>query len=545
MRTCSNSAVEFNLADLFECVSDAIPDREALVCGDRRLTYRQLDEQASRFAHHLEAAGVEPGRHVGLYLYNGPEYVAAMIGCLKARAVPINVNWRYVEEELRYLFDNADLVGLVHQRQFCPRIAAIRHAVPGLGVLVMVEDGSGAGCSAQGAVEYEAALAAASPARDFPPRSGDDRYVIYTGGTTGMPKGVVWRQEDIFFTGMGGGNPTGEPIEKPEQLGETARAREPQVVQFPIPPLIHGAAQLGVFIGLFWGDRVVLIPRFDPEAAWDAVERERVNTITVVGDAMARPMAEALAASPRARDLSSLVYFGSAGAVLSESVKEQLRALLPTTIVTENFGATETGHQGGEALGAPRPEGGGLRFAMKPTTTVLDDDLRPVAPGSGVVGRLALRGRIPLGYHKDPEKTAATFVEAGGVRWVMPGDLATVDADGTVIVFGRGAVCINSGGEKIFPEEVEAAVKSHPDVYDAVIVGVPDERWGERVAAVVQPRPGRAPTLGAIEAHCRGRLAGYKVPRGLVLVDAVLRQPSGKPDYPWAKAVALEALAGG
>jgi len=265
---------------------------------------------------------------------------------------------------------------------------------------------------------------------------------------------------------------------------------------------------------------------------------EKVNTITIVGDAMARPLAEALAQATTQRDLSSLVYFGSAGAVLSEAVKQQLRELLPNTIVAENFGSTETGHQGTQIPGTPPPEGGGLRFIMNDRTTVLDDDLKPLQPGSGTIGKLALAGRIPLGYYKDPKKTADTFVEIEGTRWVMQGDLATIDADGTVIVFGRGSVCINSGGEKIFPEEVEAAVRSHPAVYDAVVVGAPDERWGERVVAIVQPRAGQSVTLDDLNAHVRTLIAGYKVPREIRIVDQIVRHPSGKPDFPWARAVA-------
>jgi 3-oxocholest-4-en-26-oate---CoA ligase len=530
-------APAFNLADLFESVVDAIPEREAISCGDRRLTYAQLEDRANRIARHLRDAGLQPGQHVGLYLYNGTEYVEAMLACLKIRAVPINVNYRYVEGELEYLFNDADLVGVVHQREFAPRLAAIKDRLPLLRTFVYVDDASGADVDALGSVEFEAALAEGAPERDFGERSGDDHFVIYTGGTTGMPKGVVWRQEDLFFTGMGGGNPAGVPIERPEELAENAKTRA-VVVQFPVPPLIHGAAQLGVFIGFFWGDRVVLVRRFDPEGVWEAVARERVNTMTLVGDAMARPLAEALDRNPGRWDLSSLVYFGSTGAVLSDSVKDQLRGLLPTTIVTENFGSTETGFQGMEAPGAA---GGGRRFMMTDRTAVFDDDLRRVEPGSGVIGKLARRGRIPLGYYNDPKKTAETFVEIEGERWTMPGDLATVEADGTIVVFGRGAVCINSGGEKIFPDEVERAVKAHPSVFDAVIVGAPDDRWGERVAAIVQLRPGATLTLEDLDTHSRTLIAGYKVPRELHVVDRVLRHPSGKPDYPWAKEVVTQA----
>jgi 3-oxocholest-4-en-26-oate---CoA ligase len=524
--------MEFNLADLFESVVDAIPERVALVCGDRRLTFRDVEQRSNKIGRHLAGAGVKPGEHVGLYLHNSTEYVETMIGCLKIRAVPVNVNFRYVADELRYLFDDADLVAVVHEASFAEHIAKIRDEIPMLRHLISVNGES------EGSVTFEDATKGVSAARDFEPRSPDDLFIIYTGGTTGMPKGVMWRQEDLFFTGMGGGNPTGTPIEKPEQLAIGATQRDPQIVQFAVPPLIHGAAQLGVFIGFFWGDKVVLVPRFEPEAVWAAVEREGVNTITVVGDAMARPLAETLAANPQRWDTSTLVYFGSAGAVLSDAVKDLLRSLLPNTYVTENFGSTEAGHQGMEAPGGTKPEGGGLRFLMKDTTTVLDDDLNQIEPGSGRIGRLALRGRVPLGYYKDPEKTRSTFAELNGQRWVMPGDLATIDADGSVIVFGRGSMCINTGGEKVFPEEVEAVVKGHPDVWDTVIVGVKDERWGERVVAIVQPRSGKAPTLEDIDKHCRGHLAGYKVPRELWLVDEIVRSPSGKPDYRWAKAVA-------
>jgi acyl-CoA synthetase (AMP-forming)/AMP-acid ligase II len=530
--------VEFNLADLFESLADTVGDRIALVCGDRRLTYSELDARANRLAHHLQAAGVKPGEHVGMYLYNGTEYVEGMLACLKIRAVPINVNYRYVEDELRYLFADADLVGVLHQREFAPRIAAIRADVSKLRTLIAVGAGGG-DLDGIGSVEYEVALASQSPVRDFDPRSPDDLFIIYTGGTTGMPKGVMWRQEDLFFTGMGGGNPLGEPVEKAEMIAQNARARDPQIVQFPVAPLIHGAAQLAVFIGFNWGDKVVLIPRFDPDLVWEVAERERVNTMTIVGDAMARPMAEALPNHTH-RDLSSVLYVGSAGAILSTAVKEQFREHLPNLIVGENFGATETGHQGMEVMGNSRPEGGGLRFQMKPTTTVLDDALKPLKAGDGLTGRLAMRGRVPLGYYNDVEKTRATFAEIDGERWVMPGDLATIDDDGTIIVFGRGTMCINSGGEKIYPEEVEAALKANPDVFDAVVVGVPDERWGERVTALVQLRPDHAATSEDIATHARTKVAGYKVPRVVHFVDEIARQPSGKPDYPWAKALATK-----
>ena len=528
-----------NLATIFEAVVDAVPEREALTFKDTRLSYADIDERANRVAHSLIESGIKPGDHVGMYLTNCPEYVIGMIACLKVRAVPINVNFRYVEEELRYLFDNADMVALFFAREFAPRVAAVRAAVPSLNTFIMVEDGTDADPGDLPTIAFDEALAKGSPARDFEPRSEDDLFIIYTGGTTGMPKGVMWRHEDMFRAALGSGNPLGEPMNSPAEVAANAAGRG-QIVQFLIPPLIHGSGQLQCFITFNWGDRLVVSPRFDPDELWETVEREKVNTISIVGDAMARPLADALAAKPR--DTSSVYYFGSAGALFSEAVKEQLRGLLPNAIVTESFGATETGHQG-SAAEVSRSEDGGLRFVMNERTAVIDDDGAFIEPGSGATGKLALGGHIPLGYYKDEVKTAATFVEVGGKRWVLPGDMATVEEDGTIVVFGRGSQCINTGGEKVYPEEVEGALRAHPDIYDAVVVGVKDDRWGERVAAVVQLRDGSTMTPEQMQEHARAKVAGYKVPRELHLVDKVQRQPSGKPDYPWAKALAAEGTA--
>jgi acyl-CoA synthetase (AMP-forming)/AMP-acid ligase II len=530
--------VEFNLADIFESIVDVIPDREAIVCEDQRLTYAQLDERANRLGHHLREKGVGTGDHVGVQLYNSVEYLTTAVACLKIRAVPVNVNYRYVEEELAYLYDDADLVALVVHQELAARAAAV--PTPKLRHAVVVDDDSGAALAGLDAVPFDDALAASSPARDFPPRSPDDLYIIYTGGTTGMPKGVMWRQEDIFFAGMGGGDPAGQPAERAEQIAEQAAAREPGAT-FPMAPLMHGAAQLASFISFHWGGKVVLQHKFEPKAALRLIEREKVNTVSLVGDAMARPLADALEEPDADYDLSSLIALSSAGAVFSDVVREQLKKHLPNIFLVDAYGASETGHQG--SMTAESSPEKGLRFTMNERTAVLDDDLKPVEPGSGVVGRVALRGHVPVGYYKDPKKTAATFKEIDGERWVLPGDMATVEADGTVLVFGRGSVCINSGGEKIYPEEVESALKSHPDLFDAVVVGVADEKWGERVTALVQARPGRSPSPDDVVAHCRTKVAGYKVPRAIFLVDELVRSPSGKPDYPWArkKAAALSA----
>jgi len=533
--------MEFNIADLFESLADAIGERTAVVCGDKRLTYAQLDERATRFANALKSRGVKAGDHVGLYLFNSAEFLEAMLGAFKIRAVPVNINYRYVEDELHFLFDNADLVALVHHGEFAPRVTAVAPRVATLKAIFSVDDGSNE--KVPGAVDYEDALRTASTKRDFEKRSADDHYVIYTGGTTGMPRGVMWRHEDVFFAGLQGGNAGGPPIEKPEELAPLATSNSDPLTFLPAAPFIHGAAQWAALIGLFGGGKVVLIPgkSFNAKLACKLIAEEKINTMTFVGDAMARPLVEALQEANGAHDTSTLMVIASAGAILSDTVKEDLAKLLPETMILNNFGATETGHQGTMYPGQAEP--GKITFYMDESNTVLGDDQKPLTPGSGVIGRLARRGRLPIGYYKDPVKTAATFLTINGERWVVPGDLATIEEDGKITVFGRGAVCINSGGEKVFPEEVEAALKAHPDVQDAVVVGVPDERWGQRVAAVVQPRVGREVTLPMLDAHCRTKVAGYKVPRQLHIVEEIARHPSGKPDYRWASAIARDATA--
>jgi acyl-CoA synthetase (AMP-forming)/AMP-acid ligase II len=523
--------MEFNIADLFESIADSIPDRLAVVSGEHRLTFAELEARANRVANALRELGIRPGDHVGLYLYNGHPFLEAMLASFKLRAVPININYRYVEEELAYLCSNADLAALVVQRELLPRAIAIRDRVPTLRTIIAVDD-DGPREDEAGAHAYEPLLAAASPERRFEARSGRDHYIIYTGGTTGMPRGVVWQHEDVFFAGLQGGNAGGDPIASPEELGPLVASKEEPLTFLPAAPFIHGAAQWAAIIGWFGGGKVVLSPgrSFDGRRICELIELEKVNTITLVGDAMARPMVEAL--REREYDVASLIVIASAGAVLSDAVKDELQERLPNVMILNNFGATETGHQG--MVGFGEASGGKPTFAMDESNTVLGEDMRPIAPGSGIVGKLARRGRLPIGYYKDPAKTAATFVTIEGERWVIPGDMATLEEDGRITVFGRGAVCINTGGEKVFPEEVEAALKAHPGVADAVVVGVPDEKWGSRVAAVVQARPGADVTLASLDAHCRTRIAGYKVPRQLVLVEHLVRHPSGKPDYRWA-----------
>jgi acyl-CoA synthetase (AMP-forming)/AMP-acid ligase II len=532
--------VEFNLADLFEAVVDCAGTQTAMVAGERRLTYAELDERANRLAHHLEAAGVGHGDRVGLQLVNGTEYIEAMLACFKIRAVPININYRYLPGELRYLYNDAGLVGLVHHRQFAGRVADAIEAMAQQKVVLEVADDSGPDGTAE---DYEAAIAASAPARGFGRRQADDLYCVYTGGTTGMPKGVLWRQEDIFFAAMGGGDPFsfGNHISSPEELSD--RVLHPGLISLAIPPFMHAAGHWLAFSMFFGGGKIVTVPggAFDAAEIWRLVDAESVNALVVVGDAMARPLLDVLAADGDRYDLSSLVAVGSGGAVLSPSTKAQLAELLPGRLVADQFGSSETGQIGSEKR--PDDPYGPPRLRVDQWTNVLDDGLDPVVPGSDTIGRLARGGHVPVGYLGDPEKSAATFVEHGGRRWSLPGDLATVAADGSITVLGRDSQSINTGGEKVFPEEVEGVLKGQPDVADAVVVGLPDERFGERVVAVVQARAGRPVDPEAVRLHAREQLSGYKVPKEVVVVAEIVRSPSGKPDYPWAKATALDALA--
>ncbi|GII82820.1 acyl-CoA synthetase [Sphaerisporangium siamense] len=527
--------MEFNHADLFEGLADAIGDRVAVVCGERRLTFAELDAHANRLAHYLAGRGVRPGAHVGVQLYNGVEHIAALLAVLKIRAVPVNVNYRYVERELVYLYTDSDIVALLYDVEFDDRVAAAAPRCPKLATLIAV----GGPTRVAGAVPYERALAGRPEGRDgFPRRSGDDLYIIYTGGTTGMPKGVMWRTRDLFAA-FGGGNPFGPPLTEPRQVIESASGPR-RVVMMPAAPLAHGAAQMATFISWWMGGTVVYTRRFDAVEVLRAIEREKVFGVTITGDAMARPLADAIADG--AYDLSSLMAISSTGAILSGAVRERLGELLPHVLIRDGFGSTESGFTAAAVPGSS-PESG-LRYRPLGTATlaVLDDALRPVRPGSGEIGTLATAGNIAVGYYNDPEKTARAFVtDAAGTRWLLTGDLATVEEDGAVLVFGRGSQCINSGGAKVFAEEVEAVLKGHPEVFDAVVTGVPDERWGSRVAAVVEPRRGAAPTAGELDAYCRGRLSGYKVPRSYAFVENVVRSPSGKADYRWAGAVATSA----
>jgi acyl-CoA synthetase (AMP-forming)/AMP-acid ligase II len=520
------------LADLWEGVVDELGDeREAVVVrsetlGDRRLRHDELEARANRLAHVLQDCGVAAGDTIGCHLHNGTEYLEAMLAAFKLRAIPINLNHRYVAEELRYHFEDAKPVVVLTEADLVDRV---QDAGPPPHVLVRGD-------------EYEAALAASSPERlEVAGRSNDDLYLLYTGGTTGMPKGVMWRHEDLFFGVMGGnGVPRrGIPrLDDADDIGPWARTGTGVNRRIPLAPLMHGLAQWTALTTLYNGGTLFLDGdrSFDAARALAIVDEERIQLIQLVGDVLALRIAEELKRNGDRYDLSELQLISSSGAVLSPSVQDDLRAMLPNTRVVNRFGASETGPQGRVAhdKGAESP-----RLMSDGNTAVLDEDFQRVGPGGS--GVLATTGPIPLGYWGDEEKTARTFPVVDGVRWSVPGDRARVEEDGSIVVLGRGTVVINSGGEKIFPEEVEIALKAHPSVFDAIVVGVPDETYGQRVAAVVQLRDGAEdPGLEQFQAHARERIAGYKVPRQVTVVDAVQRTAVGKADYVWAKEIATD-----
>ena len=526
----------YNIADLFEHAADYFPERLAVACGDDEVTYAQLEEQANRLAHHLAAHGVGTGSHVGMCTRNRLQSIVTMLAVYKLRAVLINVNFRYTANEIRYVLENADVVALVHERMFSEQVAEALVDAPAVAHTVVIEDGSDLPSTG---TSYDDALRESRPDRDFETRTGDDLYILYTGGTTGMPKGVMWRHEDVWRT-LGGGIDfmSGEPLDDEfaqRGLGELTGG----LTRICLAPLIHGNAQWAALMALFAGDTVVLLEQFDPVEVWRAVERRRANLIVLIGDAMARPLIDALRVGEY--DVSTLFAVSSSAALFSQTVKDEYLAALPDVVITDAIGSSETGFMGLGLITKESTHGvGGPRVTAGRDTIVIDEYDRPIPAGSEQIGRLARGGHIPLGYYKDEEKTARLFVAVDGKRYTVPGDLARHEADGTITLLGRGNTCVNTGGEKVFPEEVESALMSHPDVFDVLVVGVPDERLGQRVAAVVEPRNGAQPSAEALIGHVRSTLAGYKLPRSLWLVERVQRLATGKADYRWANAYAAE-----
>jgi fatty-acyl-CoA synthase len=547
------SGEQFNLGRVFETVAAAIPEREALVWGERRLSYGELRDRSRRLASYLHGqglgvhherpglAGHESGQdHLGLYLHNGNEYVEGMIGSYLARVAPFNVNYRYVEEELQYLLTDAGARAVVYHATFAPVLARVLPSLPKLTLLLQVADESGNDLL-PGAVDYEAALASASP--ELPPveLTADDLYILYTGGTTGMPKGVLWRQHDIFRAAMGGRTyGTWELVESYDHLKSRVLPTG-DVRVMSIPPLMHGAAQWACFYYMAMGATVVFPTNtrtVDPVDVWRTVERERVIGISVVGDAMARPVVEELERGDY--DPRTLMAFGSGGATLSVGIKQRLLNRLPNVLISDVAGASETGVQMGVASAGTTVSTG--TFVPGPGTVVVSADLtRVLAPGDDEVGWLAQTGSVPLGYLGDEAKTARTFPVIGGQHYSVPGDRARIRADGEIELLGRDSVTINSGGEKIFAEEVEQAIIGHPAVADVVVAGRPSERWGQEVVALVQLADGKSVSAEELLEEAGKHLARFKLPKAIAFLPHIVRSPAGKADYRWAKERALEA----
>ena len=549
--------VSFDLSTVFATVAETIPDREVLIWRDRRLTYGQMNARIDGVAHYLveqglgchtersELAGHQSGQdHMGLYLRNGNEYLEAMVAGYRARVAPFNVNYRYVEEELLYLLADSQAKALVYAAEFAPQVQSILGRLPELRVLIQVADDSGNELLPD-AVDYEAITATPAPAAGMPTPTGDALYILYTGGTTGMPKGVLWRQHDIFMSAMGG-RPFlagGEELTSYAALAEQARTQAGFRSMLLIPPLMHGAAQWGVFNTISTGGWIAMpddVRHLDADAVLRLAERERVLGIPVVGDAMARPLVDQIEKGDY--DLSGLLALTNGGAPLSPTVRGRLLAALPNLMIMDAVGASESGAQMTTVVTKDADAAAATFTPLADTTVVAADFSRVLEPGEGD-GWLARRHFVPLGYLGDAEKTARTFPTIDGVRWSIPGDKARLLDDGRIELLGRDSVTINSGGEKIFAEEVERAVASHPAVYDVVVTGRPSERWGNEVVAIVQFAEDRTATDEELAQACRAHIADYKIPKQFVRTDKVVRSPAGKADYRWAKAVAVEAAA--
>ena len=542
----SDTAVEFTVPAVTSAVAAAIPHRELIIQGDHRYTYAEIMERSQRLAAYLHSRGLgchtersgleghEVGQDlVGLYAYNGNEFVESLIGAFAARVAPFNVNFRYVKSELQYLLADSGATALIYHAAFAPRVAEVLPDLPQLRVLIQIADDSG-NALLYGAVDYESVINSDLPTPTLQ-HSPDDLYVLYTGGTTGMPKGVLWRQHDIFMTSFGGRNlMTGEPTNSLDEIA--ARVAEGTGTKLMIlPPLIHGAAQWSVMTAITTGQTVVfpsVVDHLDADDVVRTIDREKVMAVTVVGDAMARPLVAAI--EKGIADVSSLAVVANGGALLTPFVKQRLIEVLPNAIVVDGVGSSETGAQM-HHMSTSAAVSTGI-FNAGPDTFVAAENLTALLPpGHDGMGWLAQRGYVPLGYKGDAAKTAATFPVIDGVRYAVPGDRARHRDDGCIELLGRDSVTINSGGEKIFVEEVETAIASHPAVIDVVVTGRPSERWGQEVVAVVALADGAKAEAGELIDHAAQTLARYKLPKAIVFRSAIERSPAGKADYRWAR----------
>ena len=521
----------WNFADVWETIAEVQPESPALIRGGSVRSWAEFDARASALGARLLGAGLTHQSRVAQYLMNSMEYVESLFGTFKSSMVPVNTNYRYVADELAYLWIDAGVEAVMFHGSFSESADQVRSRVPLVKLWLWVDDGVGS-CP-EWAEPYESVATSGAPLPpDAPQRSGDDLYLLYTGGTTGQPKGVMWRQDDLFCVLNRSAtikyDENGDLSDVARKLAESGDVR-PRVI--PAAPLMHGTAAFSAFAVLDSGGAVVLCEgtRFDPEELLDTVEVNAVTDLSIVGDAFAKPLLSALDAEPQRWDISSLKVILSSGVMWSAPVKDGLLAHAPGLLCVDTLGSSEAvglARSISSARGTAKTAG----FKLGPDARVIREDGTPVTSGSGEVGLVAVAGRAPIGYFNDPEKSAQTFREIGGRRWTTPGDFATVDEDGTVTLLGRGSGCINTGGEKVFPEEVEEALKLLPGIHDAVVVGAPHERFGQQVVAFVEPEPGHDLNREDIRATLEGRLAGYKVPRHFLIVESIGRAANGKVD---------------
>ena len=541
--------MEFNAADIFEGVVDRVPDREAIVHGSTRLTYKELDARSNKAANALKKLGIKKGSHIGIYAFNCVEWLEIMLGAYKLCAIPININYRYVEEELKYLIDNADMEAIFYHKQFSNKLENIKSHLPLLKDFICIEDNSGEDNVIDKSFNFEDLIANEDESRLDVDRSGDDKYILYTGGTTGMPKGVVWRMEDVLMT-LGGGIDavTGEKYPTPEAFAD--KCLQDQTIALALAPFMHGGAQWQSFNSFFSGWKLIINDQvsFDADYVWEVVAKEKVMNLTIMGDAMGRPLCDALPrAIEKGLDLSSLFVLSSTASVFSASIKDTILEYLPNLFLIDAVGSSETGATGVNIHtkdGKLKDSGGGPKFTKPNFSEILNLDTKEVIPPSDTetIGYLARKGHVPVAYYKDEEKSKKTFIEVGGVRYSIPGDMAKYEEDGQMTLLGRGSVSINSGGEKIFPEEVEMALKAHPNIFDCLVVGVKDDRWGQKVVAVIQRRENDELSLDDIKDVASKYIASYKMPKEIVFSELIERAPSGKPNYQWAQEFANSKL---
>ena len=541
--------MEFNAADIFEGVVDRVPDREAIVHGSTRLTYKELDARSNKAANALKKLGIKKGSHIGIYAFNCVEWLEIMLGAYKLCAIPININYRYVEEELKYLIENADMEAIFYHKQFSNKLENIKTHLPLLKDFICIEDNSGEDDVIDKSFNFEDLIANEDESRLDVDRSGDDKYILYTGGTTGMPKGVVWRMEDVLMT-LGGGIDavTGEKYPTPEAFAD--KCLQDQTIALALAPFMHGGAQWQSFNSFFSGWKLIINDQisFDADYVWEVVAKEKVMNIAIMGDAMGRPLCDALPrAIEKGLDLSSLFVLSSTASVFSASIKDTILEYLPNLFLIDAVGSSETGATGVNIHtkdGKLKDSGGGPKFTKPNFSEILNLDTKEVIPPSDTetIGYLARKGHVPVAYYKDEEKSKKTFIEVGGVRYSIPGDMAKYEEDGQMTLLGRGSVSINSGGEKIFPEEVEMALKAHPNIFDCLVVGVKDDRWGQKVVAVIQRRENDELSLDDIKDVASKYIASYKMPKEIVFSELIERAPSGKPNYQWAQEFANSKL---